>query len=171
MTGGKPDERIRTPYPWTAEGPGFGFTTGTPWEPFSDGAETANLATERADPASTWSTYRDLVQLRVQHQALRAGEYVRVKASDRHVAAWIRTFGEERLLVVHNLGDQPLENVELSLDAGPLCGTTIMNGLYTTGGVPAGARPPTVTAAGGFDNYVPLPLLPPRFSIVLEFEP
>ena len=32
MTGEKPDEQIRTPMQWSAEG-NAGFTTGSPWEP------------------------------------------------------------------------------------------------------------------------------------------
>jgi alpha-amylase len=56
MTGDKPDEHIRTPFAWTAAGPGYGFTTGTPWEPFGDDPAAANLATEASDPASLFST-------------------------------------------------------------------------------------------------------------------
>ena len=169
MTGDKPDEHIRTPYPWTADGPGYGFTTGTPWEPFSAGADTANFATESADPGSVWSTYRDLVQLRVRDTALRAGDYVRLEASDRHVAAWLRTFGEEHVLVLHNLGDQPLDNVRLDLADGPLCATPAMTTLFATPDLTADAQAPAVTSTGGLDAYVPFKTLPARSSVVLEF--
>ena len=50
--GTKPDERIRAPMPWTAQAPGFGFTTGAPWEPFADDAAGIDVATEAADPAA-----------------------------------------------------------------------------------------------------------------------
>ena len=169
MTGTKPDERIRTPYPWTADGPGFGFTTGTPWEPFADGADAANLAAEQADPASVWSAYRDLVQLRVADTALRAGDYTRLKASDSHVAAWLRSFGEEHVLVLHNLGDQALDGVRLDLAEGRLCRTSAMQTLYAPDGVSGTAQAPAVTATGGLDGYVPFATLPARSSVVLRF--
>ena len=44
LRGRKPDERIRTPLPWDGTAPGYGFTTGTPWQDVAEGVETANLA-------------------------------------------------------------------------------------------------------------------------------
>ena len=49
LTGGKPDENIRRPMPWTSASPTFGFTSGTPWEAFGDGALTANVGSEATD--------------------------------------------------------------------------------------------------------------------------
>jgi alpha-amylase len=174
MLGTKPDERIRTPYPWTADGPGHGFTTGTPWEPFSDGAGASNLASEAADPASIWSTYRDLVQLRTTDPALAAGEFLRVKASSRHVAAWLRWFGDQRLVVLHNLGGEPARDVALELEGGPLCGSPNAQIIFSTeagGGDGAGAASPTITPGGGFDGYVPLAELPAGASVVIALSP
>ncbi|MCU1600251.1 MAG: alpha amylase, catalytic region, partial [Frankiales bacterium] len=36
----------RTPFPWTSEPPGHGFTSGTPWLPLGDQARTRNVASE-----------------------------------------------------------------------------------------------------------------------------
>jgi glycosidase len=168
MTGTKPDEQIRTPFPWTADAPGFGFTSGTPWEPFSDGAATRNLATERADGDSVWSTYRNLVQLRVRDTALRAGGFLRVKASDPHVAAWLRDFGEEHVLVLHNLGDAAAAGVALDLADGRLCGSPTPSVLFSTAGAAAAPTAPVITATGGLDGYVPYAELPPRSSLVID---
>ncbi|MEX2291968.1 MAG: alpha-amylase family glycosyl hydrolase [Mycobacteriales bacterium] len=54
----------RTPMPWSACEPGFGFSTGEPWLPFA--ADSAALAVEvqRRDPASTLSAYRRLLAAR-----------------------------------------------------------------------------------------------------------
>jgi alpha-glucosidase len=54
----------RTPIPWAAGEPGFGFTSGEPWLPF--GADSAALAADvqRADPASTLAAYRRLLATR-----------------------------------------------------------------------------------------------------------
>jgi glycosidase len=171
MTGTKPDERLRTPYPWTATSPGFGFTTGTPWETFSDGAETANLASESADLTSVWSTYRDLVQLRTQEAALGAGDFVRLKASNPSVAAWLRVFGDQRILVLHNLGREPATDVALDLAKGPLCGSPGAFFLYArTEGDEELAEPasPSVTPAGGLRGYVPLPVIPAGAAAVIK---
>ncbi|HYK96078.1 MAG TPA: alpha-amylase family glycosyl hydrolase [Candidatus Dormibacteraeota bacterium] len=176
MVGDKPDEQIRTPYPWTATGPGHGFTTGTPWEPFAPGADVANLATESADPASLLSTYRDLIRLREAHPALATGPLVQVDASDPHVAASLRVeTNGERLLVIQNLGQDRVADVSLSLQTGPLCTPVdAAVALYpaslaapTAAAIPA----PTLNAAGGFDAYRPLAILPGRSTIVLSLNP
>ncbi|HUR13692.1 MAG TPA: alpha-amylase family glycosyl hydrolase [Mycobacteriales bacterium] len=51
----------RTPMPWT-DGPGSGFTTGTPWLPF--GSDGTSVAAQAADPASPLSAYRSALALR-----------------------------------------------------------------------------------------------------------
>ena len=65
-TGGEVRGRdgCRTPVPWTAEDPGHGFTTGTPWLPF--GPEATRLAADRqdGDPASVLACYRRLLARR-----------------------------------------------------------------------------------------------------------
>jgi glycosidase len=176
MVGDKPDEQIRTPYPWTAAGPGHGFTDGTPWEPFAAGADVANAATERADPASLLSTYRDLIRIREAHPALATAPLLAVDASDKHVAATLRvTPNGERLLVIQNLGADAIANVSLSLPTGPLCMPVLATvALYPASMVaPAGAviPAPTVNAAGGFDAYTPLAILPARSTTVLSLNP
>jgi glycosidase len=169
LTGEKPDEHIRRPLPWTAIGPGFGFTTGTPWEPFGDGAATANVATELADPTSLLSTYRELLALRTAHSALSRGSFARVSASSPSVAAGLRVSPDEHLLVVQNLRDEPASGVSLDLDAG-LCGAPTATVLYPpslAGTIPG----PTLTATGGFSGYLPLPDLPPRAVVVISLAP
>jgi len=171
MTGTKPDPSLRTPYPWTADEPGFGFTTGTPWASFSDGAATANQAGEAADPASIYSDYRRLVQLRAAHPALSYGDLARVKASSRTVAAWIRSAADERLLVIHNLGREPVADVAFDLASGPLCGApaaTLLHASDPSVATPAG---PTVTATGGLAGYVPFASLPAGTSVVIDLRP
>ena len=48
----------RTPVPWTAEAPGHGFTTGTPWLPIGPQAVDRAVAVQDGDDASTLSAYR-----------------------------------------------------------------------------------------------------------------
>ncbi|MCW2601088.1 MAG: alpha amylase catalytic region [Frankiales bacterium] len=54
----------RTPMPWTADPPGYGFTAGAPWLPFGPQAAERNVATETADASSTLAFYRRALRLR-----------------------------------------------------------------------------------------------------------
>jgi len=105
--GSDSDDRLkRTPMPWDAGSPGGGFTTGTPWFPFAPNRETANVAVQRADPASLLSRYRALIWARHASAALRRGDLRLVTAGGGgRVLAFLRMTGDEQVLVVHNLGD------------------------------------------------------------------
>ncbi|MCW2614818.1 MAG: glycosidase [Frankiales bacterium] len=54
----------RTPMPWSACGPGLGFTTGESWLPFGTDAAALAVDVQEGDPASTLSTYRRLLASR-----------------------------------------------------------------------------------------------------------
>lgn len=166
MTGTKPDERIRTPMRWDATTPGAGFTSGTPWEALSNDPPGTDVAAEAADPDSLLSTYRALIRLRADHPALLRGALVPVIAPDRHVVAFLRADGDEAILVVANVGVEPVAAPSLELEVGPLCGTPTTRALIGPNALAA----PVVTSNGGFDAYVPIPELGPRKAIVIELE-
>lgn len=167
MTGAKPDERIRTPMRWDAQAAGAGFSTATPWQPLSDDPVTTNVAGESADPSSVLSTYRSLIALRAAHPALAHGDWAAVDASNRNVDAYLRQADGETVLVVANLGDQPVEGPSLNLETGPLCGVRTAAALL--GDHPV--RPPAVDPSGGFTDYVPVDRLDPYETIVIELAP
>ncbi len=153
LRGRKPDERIRTPMPWTADGPGFGFTTGTPWEAMAEGTDIANVAAQAAEPGSLLAHYRELIALRDRYPALRpGGSLTPLDASDRAVYAILRhdplTGGA--VAVVSNLSDEPVADVVLSSDDGPLCGTPTATRLAPMS-VPIEA--PTVNGRGGLESW------------------
>jgi glycosidase len=102
------DEFKRSPLPWDAT-PGGGFTTAArPWQRFAPGRETANVASESADPASLLSRYRDLIRVRQASPALRSGDLGVVRSAPG-VLAYLRRGGGETVLVVHNLGPSDAE--------------------------------------------------------------
>ena len=68
------------------------------------------------------------------------------------------------MLVVANLGIEPIERPELTLERGPLCGTPSAEVLAG----PAGAEAPEVTPDGGFEAYVPVERLAPREALVVD---
>jgi glycosidase len=115
------DEAKRTPMPWDGSGSG-GFTTGTPWFGFSPGYATGrNVATQTSAPGSLLSRYRSLIRARHASEALSRGG-LKLLTSTKGVSgmlAFVRTLGEERVLVVHNLTDY-------NVTAGPfsVAGTT-----------------------------------------------
>ncbi len=154
LRGRKPDERIRTPLPWTAEAPGFGFTIGSPWEAFAEGMATSNIASQSGDPDSLLSHYRQLIRLREGHPALGpSGTLTPLVASDRSVYAVLRhdPVGGGSLAVISNLGDKPVGDVTLDLVDGPLCG--VPGAAVLLGPDRPGLPAPTVSPGGGLASW------------------
>jgi glycosidase len=164
LEGVKPDETIRTPMPWTAEEPGVGFTTGTPWQAPFQGFATANVATQTDDPASLLSHYRALIQDRAASVALRRGATIDVDTGSPSLTAYLRSEGSDHVLIVLNAGDDYATDVSLQLPTGPLAG---MQGVVPVVGPEATA--PQINAAGGFTDYAPTASIEPRGFLVLRF--
>ncbi|HEX3128539.1 MAG TPA: alpha-amylase family glycosyl hydrolase [Thermoanaerobaculia bacterium] len=111
------DEYKRTPMPWDASETG-GFTTGKPWFGFAPGKETANVAAQTGDPGSLLSHYRNLIRTRKASIALQKGDLkilTSLVKSDP-VLAFVRQAGNERVLVVHNLGKTEAEAGPYAID-------------------------------------------------------
>ncbi|HET7702338.1 MAG TPA: alpha-amylase family glycosyl hydrolase [Candidatus Limnocylindrales bacterium] len=173
LTGEKPDELIRTPMPWTGDGPAAGFTTGTPWEPLAAGWETRNVAAQVDDPGSLLAAYRDLIDLRASQPALALGTSVPLESSDTAVAAFLRARadGPGRVVVVANVADRAVAAPALELVDGPLCGTSTARVVYRTGiSTPAdlAVAAPTINPSGGLGPWTPFPELPPRSVTVID---
>ncbi len=127
---GSADPLKRTPYPWTADAPGHGFTTsatlwcGTSTALWCNAAEApgVDLATQQADASSLWSQYRRLIALRHAHPALAKGDaaWQRVD-TEPGVFALLRTSGNERILFVANYGATATGAFTI-----PLAGTAVM---------------------------------------------
>lgn len=96
----------RTPMQWDAS-PHAGFSTVAPWLPLTANWRTENVAVERADPASLFNLYRRLIALRRASPALSAGAYQALAASG-DLLAYLRRDGSERMLVLLNLGAEPV---------------------------------------------------------------
>ena len=168
LEGRKPDEQIRTPMPWTADGPAAGFSTGTPWEPLADGWKTTNVATEAADPLSLLATYRLSIAFRAAHPALSQGGTLPVAGDGANVIGWLRATASETLLVVMNVGANAVTDYGLSLNGGPLCGVTAATylGAVGDGSTPA-VTAPVISTTGGFDKYRPIGTLKPDSGYVI----
>jgi alpha-amylase len=165
MTGFKPDERIRTPMQWTTDEKA-GFTTGYPWQRLSLSYADHTVADETADPNSLLSFYRTLIQLRNQHAALRVGSFTLVNSSSLKVLAFVRQSQAETVLVIINLGKDPLTDYGLSLASGPLAGKYKVVPLLGEGKFTS----PVINERGGFKDYIPLPELPANARIILQLQ-
>ena len=165
MQGQKPDERIRTPMQWTDDPTNAGFSTGTAWEAPDSSTAEFNVALQGDDPESLLSHYRHLIHLRNASPALRRGGLTMVESSERPVYSFLRHTAHETVLVLINLNHREIADYTLHLDAGPLATGIEATWLLGTGDLHA----PVVNAAGGFDNYRPVDVLPPRSSFVIQF--
>ncbi|MEM6316310.1 MAG: alpha-amylase family glycosyl hydrolase [Bacteroidota bacterium] len=115
MSGSKPDEFIRRPMQWNDEA-NAGFTTGTPW--IAAGSNFRDYSVEEAqnDNNSILRTYQQLVQLRNEYLPLSIGSYEVVPTSNRQVFAFVRTYDNQSILVLHNTGTRSVDNLTLNME-------------------------------------------------------
>ena len=103
---GEADAQKRTPMAWRPEG-GRGFSDGVPWIAFSSDDPAISVDVQRADPASLWNAYRELIALRRAQPALRDGTTTLLAPEAGPLLAFTREADGERLLVVANLAARP----------------------------------------------------------------
>jgi glycosidase len=89
---------------WDAS-PNGGFTQGEPWLPLVDPA-TRNVADQSRDPGSLLQLYRHLLALRRRSPALRHGSLELLDGLPPGAIGWIREEGDDRILVIANMGDE-----------------------------------------------------------------
>ena len=166
MLGKKPDENIRLPLQWSGADNG-GFTTGTPWRAPASDYTTKNIESQSADPNSLLSVYRMLIHLRNDHAALRVGDTFFVEAGHPALYASLRVSREETILILINLGGKAVSDYSLTLEEGPLSGEYILAPLLDA----AQFTTPAITEQGGFENYQPVPEIPPYGRFILQLQP
>jgi glycosidase len=166
MLGKKPDENIRLPMQWTAD-EDAGFTTGSPWRAPNGDYTTKNAADQNADPDSLLSLYRRLIHIRNDHAALRVGDYYAVDTNNPDVFASLRASREEAVLVLINLGSETVSDYALNLEESPLAGEYMLAPLLDS----AQFTSLGVTEGGGFENYRPVPEIPPYGQFILQLQP
>jgi alpha-amylase len=163
MTGNKPDERIRTPMLWNSDRYA-GFSTVIPWESTNSNYTQYNVASETDDPNSLLSLYRDLIQLRNNHSALRVGDYYMVRSDNFSIMPFLRISNEETLLVILNLSDKPASGFTLTLNQSPLKGNYHAFMLLGEGEV----KGVQMNDQGGFNDYQPLTEIPANGLVIIQ---
>ncbi|GAC1576607.1 MAG: glycoside hydrolase family 13 protein [Candidatus Dormibacteria bacterium] len=122
----------RTPIPWSAETPDFGFGSGAPWLPFAPDAHARNVASQLHHRGSQLSWYRHLLHLRREIFAA-ADDELSWLPGDRHLMAYRRQTDGGEVLCALNTSARPrglrMRETRLLLASKP--GVTIADGLLT----------------------------------------
>jgi len=100
-------DNARTPMQWD-DTEHAGFTSGEPWLPVNPNHGEVNVARDRANRDSVWHYYRDLIELRGEHDVLIYGEYADLDAEHGRVWAYERTLDDERAVVVLGFASEPV---------------------------------------------------------------
>ncbi|WP_044641799.1 alpha,alpha-phosphotrehalase [Risungbinella massiliensis] len=97
----KSRDNSRTPVQWNAN-LHAGFTTGTPWIHVASNYQDINAESALDDPDSIFYHYQKLIALRKELDIITFGDYELLEPNHGDVFAYLRTYGEEKLLVVNN---------------------------------------------------------------------
>ena len=97
----KSRDNARTPMPWD-DGENAGFTTGTPWLALNPNYNKINVADQLKREDSVFHYYQKLIKLRKEYEIIVYGKYELLLPDDEHIFAYVRTLGNQKLLVVCN---------------------------------------------------------------------
>jgi len=162
LEGHGPHEDIRRPMHWTQEG---GFSPTKPWMPYGEGVSTLNVETQAGEEGSLYNHYKALINLRKGSPALQRGALYPVNTGNSQVYAFIRSYEEENLLVLINLGGAT-EEYSLSLGSSPLAddpaATELLRQLSVTS--------PMVLEGGGFSDYRPFSLIEAKSTSIIRLD-
>ncbi|WP_380179518.1 alpha,alpha-phosphotrehalase [Kalamiella sp. sgz302252] len=103
----KSRDNSRTPMQWSAAA-NAGFTSGEPWLSCAENYPAINVDRALADPDSVFYTYQRLIALRKKHPLLTFGDYEDLDPQHPQLWIYLRRWQGQRLLVVANLGREPL---------------------------------------------------------------
>ena len=99
---------VRTPMQWE-DSPTAGFTTAEPFLPFPEGRyspQHVNVAAQLADRDSLFQSLRRMIAVHKTHHAFGWGSFEWVETGTNSVAAYLRKYDHETILVLNNLSEQ-----------------------------------------------------------------
>ncbi|WP_010632786.1 glycoside hydrolase family 13 protein [Sporolactobacillus vineae] len=97
----KSRDNARTPMQWD-DTKNAGFTSGNPWIKVNPNYKKINVKQALSDNHSIFYYYQKLVQLRKQYKIIVYGDYRLILRNEPHIFAYLRTWKNQRLLVVCN---------------------------------------------------------------------
>ena len=165
MSGSGVDEVKRRPMQWNTS-TNAGFSTTSPWQNVGSNYLSNNVSTQSAQPNSLLNHYKRLIKLRNENQALKRGKYVSVNSSSTQCLTYARSYGDEVMVLVHNLGTaSTTPTFNLTMSSLP-AGTYFVNDLY--GQINVGQI--TINSEGGFENWQASIPIPAGITWVLSFD-
>ena len=106
---GKGRDGARTPMPWNDHSPNCGFSNcEEPWLPIPRSHRMLNATRQQHDPDSLLNDWRSLLNWHTAQPAMRAGRTDLMDADEPWLALR-RSYAEQTLLCLFNLGDAPAE--------------------------------------------------------------
>ncbi len=103
---------VRTPMQWNSES-SAGFSDAVPNEFYAPvitsapyNPEHVNVQAQQADPNSFFNTIKKMIAIRKQYKAFGWGSFCWMDTGTTAVAAYMREYGDERILIINNLSDQ-----------------------------------------------------------------
>ncbi len=102
----KSRDNSRTPMQWD-DSSNAGFTTGTPW--LKPGKSYPEINVKYAKNGPIFQFYQTLIQLRKTHPIISEGAYQPAFEDSQQVYAFERFYKDEKLLVLNNFYDKPVE--------------------------------------------------------------
>jgi trehalose-6-phosphate hydrolase len=124
----KSRDNSRTPVQWNSN-EHAGFTTGTPWINVAQNYKEVNAETALADKDSIFYHYQKLISLRKKYDIVIDGDYQLLLEDDDSIFAYLRSSGNEKLLVVNNFyGKEAMFKVPDSVELeGYICEKLLSN--------------------------------------------
>lgn len=104
-------DNARTPMQWD-DSKNAGFTTGTPWIRVNPNYVRINAETERKNPDSIFSYYKELIRLRHERDIIVYGNYTLLEPMDEKLFVYTREFEGEKLLVICNFTSEDVVTPE-----------------------------------------------------------
>ena len=166
MTGTKPDPDLRVPMQWTADTATAGFTTGEPWRAPNSDTATVNVASQKPARNSLWRHYQRMVGVRLAEPALRRGSIEIVDLGNPALLGYVRTYGDDELLVIANMSDRTVRDFGVEMDG-------FEPGSRVSAEVIAGSGRPRVGRtddAGMIADWQPLSRIRGRDVVVLRID-
>lgn len=100
-------DNARTPFQWNDQA-SAGFTTGEPWIKVNPNYKEINAEKAVADEHSIYHYYRKLIQLRKQYPIIVYGDYQLILPDHEQIFAYLRTYENEKLLVITNFSEEQI---------------------------------------------------------------
>ncbi|MFP3410888.1 oligo-1,6-glucosidase [Bacillus sp. SIMBA_074] len=94
-------DNARTPMQWD-DREHAGFTTGKPWIAVNPNYKEINVKQAIQDEESIFYYYKKLIELRKNNEIVVYGTYDLILENNPSIFAYVRTYGEEKLLVIAN---------------------------------------------------------------------